>query len=275
MKYPRLVSAVRSAKWAILPTTLDSIVTTLGAAVRGDLNPKAGWMDGEDDEPRPEMTRIGSIAVIPIYGIIGKRLSSMAIDCGGCDIDAVSEWLDQAVADPRVEVIVLDIDSPGGAVTGVPEVAARVKAAGEKKLTVAFTETQACSAAYWIGSQCHRFIMAESADVGSIGVYIALMDVSGNWAQEGYKLELIKAGKYKAAGISGSSLSDEQRALLQADVDTIYSQFTGAVKAARPGVTDETCQGQTFMGSAALTAGLVDEIDPDFLRNLSSFGMTG
>jgi ClpP class serine protease len=83
---------------------------------------------------------------------------------------------------------------------------------------------------------------------------------------EGYKLVLIKAGKYKGAGISGSKITPEQIALWQSEVDFIYGQFTDAVRAARPGIADETMQGQTFYGPRALAALLVDGLAADLAQ---------
>lgn len=276
MKYPRIVSAIQSAKWAIVPSSIDAIVTTLGAAMRGEIKQhrRASMLDmiGEEEPMRQKMRNVGQYAVIPVTGIIGKRLSSMETSCGGCDLDAVGGMVDKALMDPRVGALVFDFDSPGGTITGVPELAARIKAAGAKKMTIAWTETQCCSAAYWMASQCNRFICSPSADVGSIGVYMALVDTSANWAKEGYRLELIKAGAFKGAGMRGAPITDGQRSIWQEEVDAIYADFVATIRNVRPGVADEACQGQTFMGAPALAASLVDEVDPDFMRNLLSAG---
>jgi signal peptide peptidase SppA len=265
MKYPRIISAVRSAKWAILPQSLSAIVQTLGCAVRGDM--PLPELEAEETDG-PEIKSFNNVAIIPIHGIIGKRLSAMETECGGCDVDTIEDMLEAAMEDQNVECIVFDINSPGGCVTGVPELADKIREAGQVKHTIAWTDTMACSAAYWLGSQCNQFVASESADIGSIGVYVAMIDDSGAWAQNGYKLELIKAGDFKATGISGAPITNDQRTLIQSDVDAIYADFCADVTAGRPSVQPETMQGQTFMGKAALAAGLVDAVDPSFMRDL-------
>lgn len=267
MKYPRILTAIRSAKWAVTPATLQAIRDTLSARLNGRLVTMAGDMEDDTEpemEPPYEMVGLG-VAAVELHGIIGKNLSSMEMMCGGCDVECVEENLVAALADPAVAAVILDIDSPGGSVAGVGELAAKIGqlATESGKPIYAYASGQCCSAAYWIACGCNGIAASPSSDVGSIGVYMALLDESANWAQEGYKLVLIKSGEFKAAGIAGSTVTDAQIALWQADVDYIFVQFTAAVRAARPGVKDETMQGQVFYGPRALEAGLVDKILPD------------
>jgi signal peptide peptidase SppA len=264
MKYPRILSAIRSAKWAVTPRTLQAISDVLGAHMRGVIAPRADFMPvipGPPASPTPaEGDPSEAIAIIPVHGIIGKNLSSLEMMCGGCDVDAVQGAIDEAIADPDVDAILLAIDSPGGVVTGVPELTAAIRAAGAEKPIYAFTDAQCCSAAYWIASACKAIFCTMTADVGSIGVYVALIDDSEWWQKEGYKLELIKAGEFKAMGISGQPLAAAERDLIQADVNTIYGMFTGDVVKGRGAIEPAVMQGQTFMGEAAVTAGLADAI---------------
>ena len=271
MRYPRILAAIRSARWAVTPPTLQAISDSLGAHLRGSLQTRPVFALPVDSPPpvapasepaAPEMTQTG-VAIIPVYGIIGKNLSSMETMCGGCDLQAVSAALDAAVSDVSVTSIVLDIDSPGGVVTGVPEMADKIREVAQAKRIVAFTSGQCCSAAYWIASACDAIFCTKSADLGSIGVYVALVDDSKWWENEGYKLELIKAGDFKAMGISGKPLEDAERALIQADVDAIYSMFTGDVVSGRGKIDDATMQGQTFMGQSAVDVRLADEVVTD------------
>lgn len=268
MKYPRILAAIRSAKWAVTPPTLQAIADTLGAHLRGTLRAK---LIPDDDliPPAPGPAASGEteddgmipgVAVIQVYGILGKHLSDFEMACGGCDCDAISSDLEMALADSSVQSILFDFDSPGGVVSGIPELAARIRAADKIKPCYAFTEAQCCSAAYWLASSCRAIFCTQSADLGSIGVYVALVDDSEWWAKEGYKLNLIKAGEFKAMGISGQPLSDKERALIQTDVDNIYAMFTADVKSGRGEVATETMQGQTFMGMAAVMSNLADEM---------------
>jgi ClpP class serine protease len=129
--------------------------------------------------------------------------------------------------------------------------------AQSKKATVSFTDTEMASAAYWIGSQADRVVATPSATVGSIGVYMAFADVSKAYESMGVKMEVIKSGTLKGAGIEGTSLSEGQRADLQEQVNAIHADFRNAVKAKRSSVSDSDMEGQVFSGRKAASKGLV------------------
>jgi signal peptide peptidase SppA len=267
MRYPRILSAIRSARWAVAPATLQAITDTLGAHLRGQLHATL-------ESAKPVVAPQFGPGVIAVHGIIGKHLSGLEVECGGCDVDIIGEALAAAVADPSITSVLLDFDSPGGTVTGVPELAAKIREAAGKKPVYAYTSGQCCSAAYWLAAAARKVYCAPSSDLGSIGVYIALLDDSEWWQKQGYKLELIKAGEYKAMGISGQPLADAERALLQADVDQIYELFTSDIRLTRP-LTDEVMQGQTFLGINAVKAGLADALYADreeVLRLMATVG---
>lgn len=207
---------------------------------------------------------VGSVAVVPVFGIIGKHLSMIETACGGVDLNSIAAALSVAVADETAEVVVLHFNSPGGTVTGVPELAERIKRAAEEKPVIAYTDGQMCSAAYWLASQCSAIYASQSADVGSIGVYLALLDESAALAQQGVKVNLIKAGRLKAAGAPFQPLTDDERAMFQRDVDKIYAKFTAAVRAGRGDLADDLLQGQSFDGEDAARLGLTDGVVDSF-----------
>lgn len=238
-------------------------------------------LDGTDDEttsaPPPGDWRVariyqtfGSVAVVELAGVIDKHISDFEMECyGGCDVSDFDRALSQAAADPAIEKIVLTINSPGGSVTGVPESAARVAALTAQKEVHAFVDSMACSAAYYIASQADHIAAAPSAVLGSIGVYMTLVDATRAAEMEGYKIELITAGKFKAMGSPFKPLTDEERAMLQASVIELHTDFKAAVKTGRRAATergghqtvaDSAMEGQWFDGKKALGARLVDEL---------------
>jgi protease-4 len=204
---------------------------------------------------------VGDTAVVTVAGVIDKHLSDFEKSCfGGCDLADVDRALALAAADRKVERIVLNMNTPGGSVTGVPETAARVARLAETKEVRAYCDALCASAGYYIASQADHIAAAPSAVLGSIGVYCAVLDRTRELEIKGIKVQLIKAGKWKAMGAAFQPLTDEERAILQASVDEIYRDFTGAVTSRRPGVGSDTMQGQTFRGTRAAAAGLCDEI---------------
>jgi signal peptide peptidase SppA len=201
--------------------------------------------------------KVGSYGVIPIVGVIGKGLSPLERMTGASDLNIVSDQIDAFLADGEVQTLVFHIDSPGGVVGGVEEVARKI--ANSSKPTIAYTDGMMCSAAYWLGSSADRVISSPSADVGSIGVYMNLIDVSQAYAEMGIKAVVIKssATPYKAAGIEGTSLSSEQIAYFQNEVDAIYADFTSSVKAKRKMASEDAMKGQSMSGKIASSMGLL------------------
>lgn len=207
------------------------------------------------------------VAVVPIYGILAKNVSAFEESCGGgTDIAPIAHALNQAVANKDIKTIVLDISSPGGSVTGIEELGNSVRAATKVKgkTVYAFTDYQMCSAAYWIGSQADEVYATPSAQLGSIGTYLAWLDQTVAMQLQGLKLELFAAGDHKGMGLPGRPLTQADRVLLQAQVDQINNSFTSAVVAARPKVKKETMQGQTFRGADNVRNGLCDGLLNDW-----------
>jgi signal peptide peptidase SppA len=237
---------------------------------RMDLVPVAPPEDPEEpaDPQEPEDWRVGRIyetagntAIISVAGIIDKNISAFEMECyGGCDLDDVDGALALAKNDPVIERVVLYINSPGGSAIGVPETGARIADLATSKEIVCRVDVMACSAGYWLASQCDRIDAAQSAILGSIGVYAAILDATRFLEIQGYKVELIKNGKYKAMGAPFKSLTPEEIALIQAQSDDIYEEFTDAVRSGRGAVSDETMQGQSFRGRRAIENGLCDRL---------------
>lgn len=255
MNHPRIAHKIYNEPWLIKPSQHASIRRSFESHTAG--LPKEFALDiAQDTAP----ALVGSVAVVNVFGVIGKHLSLLETSCGGCDLNAVADALDEAVANEAAAAVVLYFDSPGGTVTGTPELAERIAAASKVKPVVAYSDGQCCSAAYWLASQCSAIYASQSSDVGSIGVYLALLDESAALAQAGVKVNVIKAGKYKVAGAPFQPLAEDERAMFQADVDAIYSKFTRAVAVNRPHVSSNTMQGQSFSGEAAAANGLTDGV---------------
>jgi ClpP class serine protease len=208
--------------------------------------------------PRPSLQQGAGVAIIPVYGIIGKRLSFLELFCGGCDLEVICEMLTQADEDADVHTIILDFDSPGGLYTGLPEAAKLIAGIATRKTVISFTDTQCCSAAYWLGSQANEFYCTQSSTIGSVGGFIAAIDTSEEWAKTGWVLELFKSGTLKAMGLDGKKWEQAERDFLQALVDKETGEFRDTVVLGRGPVAASTMQGQYFDGDQALPLNLVD-----------------
>jgi len=214
----------------------------------------------------PIYTVAGGIAVLLVQGPIVKGYD--ACTCwywGLASLDRIEAACDEIAARPDIAIVVFRINSPGGMAQGTPECAAAIARLGASgKFTLAFTDTQACSAAYWLAAACAQIKCTGSADVGCIGTYISFYDYTQLLTDQGIKLELFKRGDYKALGLPGNPLDDQQRAFLDADVGRTNDRFLAAVRAGRGDVADSTMQGQWFDGDEAVALKLADEVVTNF-----------
>lgn len=253
MNIPRVLNCVYNEAWAITPERHTAIRQALDAYIAGSTFPDVG-----ESETAPTLSIVGNVAVLNVEGTIVPKASGLEAACGMFSLEKFRADLKAAAANPAVKSILLNIGSGGGMITGVPESADLIAQVAKVKNVVAFTGEMAGSAAYWLGSQANRFYMSKSAKVGSIGVYLARIDVTRAMEIAGEKLELFKAGEFKAMGIPGKPLSDVERELLQASVDKIYKQFVSYVQNKRPTVPKSAMQGQVFDAEDAVKYGLVD-----------------
>lgn len=254
--YPRIERELFHSAWFVLPSVHNTLVKTFKAHIEGA---KADVSEMEDllQLEANDLVTDPSIALINVEGIIGKRLSGLDIACGGCDLNNVSDAIDEAMANENVKTIVFYINSPGGTVTGVPELAEKISEISKVKNTIAYVDILCASAGYYLASQCNSILSAPSADLGSVGVYSLYLDETRALENEGLKVNAISAGKYKLSGASFKPMTDEERAMFQADVDKLYVAFKEAVTSKR-NIKDEYLQGQCFTGEDLINFGFVD-----------------
>lgn len=263
-KLIRVMTALVCEPWLLTPqmhSTLTDIVRAHSDCGASEAAQHAIAAQTKANPLKRSFILVDNTAVIPCEGVIGRKFDNILYSSGVTSIDIFQRLVDTASSDENVESILLVFDSPGGIVTGTPEAAAAVAKARAVKPVIAFADGLCDSAAYWIASQADYIYATPSADIGSIGCYLAVLDESRSREMEGIRTELFKSGKFKGMGYPGTTLNDEQRAMLQAGVDRIARQFKAAVNSGRKKViAEEVMQGQSFAVEEAKLVGLIDEI---------------
>jgi signal peptide peptidase SppA len=202
------------------------------------------------------------VAVIHVSGALSRNIAPIENALGDTGYEQITAELSEAVANPAVNAILLNIDSPGGAVVGCQECADAVKMASQSKPVVAFTDTMMASAAYWIGSAADAVYATKSALVGSIGVIARVVDISGMLNQNGIKVENFTPdyADLKGAGDPATGMTRAQRNWYQSFIEDLGAAFKGAVVENRGEVPDSAMRGQVLTGEKAKAANLVDEV---------------
>jgi len=228
--------------------------------------------------------RQGGLAVISVGGVIlgsdpwWARFDPM----GFTNTGTLAATLGELRADPSVRGVLLQVDSPGGSVAGVAEAHSAVSdlVAAGKPVHVHAGNLMA-SAAYWIASAASAITVGRSASVGSIGVYTVVYDYSANLAKYGITAHLVKAGRDKGAGQGDVPVTAEQLAVIQREIDGIYSVFTADVGKARKMTAQDvaaSATGEVFVGGEAVKRKLADRVaDAPALRAelAARFGAAG
>ncbi len=263
---------VLSSPWAIIPTKLYEIQEIYSTHLRGEkidikaVEARIGKpLNNNPDNKKDAYQVINDMAVIPIKGVISKRMNLFAEISGGVSTQITGQKINQAISDPEVKGILLDVDSPGGSVEGTQELGNIIFQGREKKPIVAYSDGMAASAAYWIGSAAHEmYISGDTVHVGSIGVVATHMDYSGQDEKMGIKTTEIYAGKYKRIASQNKPLTKEGKQSIQDQVDYIYSVFVGEVakhkNKTETNVLENMADGRIFIGRQAIQAGLVDGV---------------
>jgi len=265
-RYPLVFASYQDKAWALHPAKLEEFVALAEALLDGqklDWPVLAAGKGGPQVQDESYQVRDG-VALIPVYGVLDKRMNLLADFSGGTSYEVVGAQLREALADPRVQAILLDVDSPGGSVDGVKTLADQILASRGQKPLVAFANGQMTSAAYWLGSAADQVVAEETAVLGSIGVAMTHFDRSGQDAQRGVKRTLIYSGRYKTMGSDAGPLSAEAQDYLQQISDTYYQLFLDGVGRNRGQdaavVHAAMGDGRMFIGRQALDVGLVDQI---------------
>jgi capsid assembly protease len=273
MKTELLIAEFLSTPWALMPERLNAVSAVM-ARWSSHAPATAEVLAGIDTDKlarearRQTATSVsgGGIAVLPLYGVITQR-GNMIEDVSGPGSVSTQKFaaaLRQALADESVSQILIDIDSPGGSVYGVAELADEIVAARAQKPIIAIANSLAASAAYWIGCSASEFYVTPGGEVGSIGVWQAHFDYSQALAAEGVTPTLISAGTYKVEGNPYAPLEPEAQAFMQSRVDDYFLAFSKAVAKGRgvpiAQVRNGMGQGRVLGADAALEQNMVDGI---------------
>lgn len=269
MSKKNILLAITNGFWLI---DIES-ARMLGERVAGVLNGNSFW--DRDHKAEAEITVVepenrgsyisaslnsapeGSVAVISISGPIMKE-----DNCGDPGTKSYEKMILSALENPNIAGIVLQIDSPGGTVSGTQHLAQVIKNANKPIVTLA--EDLMASAAYWIGSSA-KYVLANNntTRVGSIGTMLSFADVQPYWEAQGVKFHEIYA---TASTAKNKDFAEARKgnydAIIEGTLNPLNNEFLAAVKNNRGQALnqDKTLNGQVYLAQEALKHGLIDGI---------------
>ncbi|AZZ92753.1 S49 family peptidase [Hahella sp. KA22] len=205
---------------------------------------------------------VDGVAIIPVSGTLVHKFGYLRPTSGMTGYDGLIARIVDAIGDPEVRGILLDMDSPGGEVAGCFDTTAMIAAYAKQKPIWSLTYDMACSACFAIASATSRRLITQSGVAGSVGVIMAHVSRQEELAAMGRKVTLIYSGKYKAEGNPYEDLPEETLSRFQAEMHTLREQFAGIV-ATNTGLSIEavmSTEAQVYRGQGAIDVGFAHEI---------------
>ncbi len=176
---------------------------------------------------------------------------------------ATLKLLENAGKSSAVAGVLLDVNSPGGTVTGSEALHEAIRKLAQAKPTVAVVDSVAASGGYIAAIGTDHIVSRGSSIVGSIGVIAQYPNFSKLLDTVGVQIESVRSTPLKAEPDGLGPTPPEARAALQATVLDSYAWFKDLVKARRHLSDPELAaisDGRVFTGRQGLPLKLVDEI---------------
>lgn len=169
----------------------------------------------------------------------------------------------ERVGKGNARAVIVQVDSPGGTVSGSERLFNALRDLSAKKPTVATVRGLAASGGYLAAMGAERIVAQETSIVGSIGVLFQFPNVTRLLDTVGVRMETVKSAPLKAAPSPFEPTTPAAEAAIRSLVASNFDWFRRVV-AERRNLSGEPLQtvtdGRVFTGQQALDLKLIDEI---------------
>lgn len=217
----------------------------------------------DPDRPRNRPYEVlNGVAVIPVAGSLVHKFGHLQPYSGMTGYDGIIARVEEALADSTVAGILLDIDSPGGEVSGCFDTARRLHELRGVKPIGSIAYDTACSAAMALHSATDYRYTTTTARSGSVGVVMMHASFEQQLAENGIEVTLIHSGAFKVDGNPYENLPERVLANFQSQSDRIRNEFAEMV-AAQIGLSVSdvlATEAAIYTGQDAIDVGFADEL---------------
>lgn len=259
---PHLATRIFDTPLLIAPQKLEVILAALAPRLGIEAPPVSAAVLVERASRKPYEVTPDGIAIIPVEGTLVHKTRGIDALSGLRSYVDIQQEIEDAATDPTIKGILLEIDSPGGEVAGAFDVADTVYSARATKPLIAVANNDAFSAAYLLASAAQRIYVSRTSGVGSVGVIVSHLDVSGNDEKMGYRYTIVSAGARKADFNPHAPLSEEAKGVLEGEIARTYGLLVNTVARNR-GLPEAAVRGTEaglFFGSDALNVKFADRL---------------
>lgn len=223
--------------------------------------------------PAPTLGRGPYVALVRIEGtIVDGRSAGLPIkppidipliggDRAG-DLTVV-QAVRQLANDKRAAAVVLYVNSRGGSATASEAMRRALDSVASRKPLVVAMGPVAGSGGYWVATPGKWIVARPGTLTGSIGVLSGKLVTSHMWSKLMFNRETVAFGKHATIDSDEKPYSDEERKIVQAQIERTYRVFLELVGKARgmsPDAVHPIAAGRVWTGQQALERKLVDEM---------------
>lgn len=207
----------------------------------------------------------GGVGVIPFRGVVVPREDAFSKWMGEVGVEDTVARIAAMLADNAVKVIILDVESPGGSVSGVTEAVAAVRAMPRNKLIIAHADYLMASAAYHFSMCADEIDANPTAQVGCVGVLAPFMDQQKMLAELGIEFTSFAMPEDKGDGWGYWQNTAKFAPRREQEVAEAYKIFVDDILASRPDMTREAILADwagCYNAPRAKLLGMVDKVRP-------------
>lgn len=273
MTTTRAFQALTAELWAIEPSWLPKLAAIAQRSQpASDVETAQTWikrdhllMAGAGAQKVPGTYRsyvVNGVGMLPITGPIFPRANLLTEMSGATSLTILQNDHQALLNSKDVKSIMLLMDTPGGAVSGIASFALQVASGARRKETVAYVTGTMASAGYWIGSAAPRISIDRTAVLGSIGVLAAVPKQVQPDADGVIEVEIVSSN---APNKRPDPQSEDGVSNIRATLDAIEKIFINDIARSRrvtvSKVISDFGRGGVMIGQAAVTAGMADVVE--------------
>ncbi len=202
-----------------------------------------------------------NIRVIPVEGTLTRKSNWSDDYFGIMSTEKIGALLDEANGTDEIDAILLVFNTNGGVVEGTEQLAKKIK--NSSKPVIAFINSKAHSAGYWLASQCSKILMNEYTSMcGSIGTMCLHINQKGYYEQNGIEINYINSdgSEDKNSPNDVQALDEKGLAMMKDVLNPLNEIFLNAIKANRPNIDASAMTGKIYSATEAIKLGMVDGV---------------
>lgn len=239
----------------------------LKTAIGGDRGPvkiagAGGYLRAKKSLSFPALFREPGIGVLKIHGAIAHT-SPLTSELGLANDDALIGAIRIARSERSIRGLILHINSPGGGALASDRIHHELAAFAAEKPLIAYMANVAASGGYYVAAAAHAIIAQPTTITGSIGVVAARFAIDPLLERLGIATEVLKRGEHADLIAPTRSLRDDERAVIERELEGMYRAFLKVVADGRKQPIEsieKVAEGRVWIGSDAKRVGLVDEL---------------